>query len=50
MLTGAQDSTVITFYWWRWILPAVAVLIAALTVNIIGDGLRDAMDPKNNEK
>ncbi|PKM68208.1 MAG: peptide ABC transporter permease [Firmicutes bacterium HGW-Firmicutes-19] len=50
MLTGAQDSTVITFYWWRWILPAVAVLIAALTVNIVGDGLRDAMDPKNNEK
>jgi peptide/nickel transport system permease protein len=50
MLTGAQDSTVITFYWWRWILPAVAVLITALTVNIVGDGLRDAMDPKNNEK
>jgi peptide/nickel transport system permease protein len=31
-------------------LPALAVLMAALSVNIVGDGLRDAMDPKANEK
>jgi len=50
MLSGAQKSDVIQLYWWRWILPAVCVLIAALSVNIVGDGLRDAMDPKANEK
>jgi len=50
MLNGAQQSEVIQLYWWRWILPAVCVLIAALSVNIVGDGLRDAMDPKANEK
>lgn len=50
MLNGAQQSSVIQLYWWRWILPAVCVLIAALSVNIVGDGLRDAMDPKANEK
>lgn len=50
MLFGAQSSTVIEFYWWRWILPALAVLIAALSVNLIGDALRDALDPKANEK
>jgi peptide/nickel transport system permease protein len=50
MLNGAQQSEVIQQYWWRWILPAVCVLIAALSVNIVGDGLRDAMDPKANEK
>jgi peptide/nickel transport system permease protein len=50
MLTGSQDSSVISLYWWRWILPALAVLMAALSVNIVGDGLRDAMDPKANEK
>ena len=50
MLIGAQKSEVIQMYWWRWILPAVCVLIAALSVNIVGDGLRDAMDPKANEK
>jgi peptide/nickel transport system permease protein len=50
MLTGSQDSSVISLYWWRWTLPALAVLMAALSVNIVGDGLRDAMDPKANEK
>lgn len=50
MLTGAQSSEVIQNYWWRWVLPAILVLIAALSVNLVGDGLRDAMDPKSNEK
>ena len=50
MLNGAQQSSVIQLYWWRWILPALCVLIAALSVNIVGDGVRDAMDPKANEK
>ncbi len=50
MLTSAQDVTVIEFYWWRWILPAVFVIVAALSVNLIGDALREAMDPRSNEK
>ena len=50
MLTGAQASEVIELYWWRWILPALAVLLAALSVNLVGDGLREAMDPKSTEK
>jgi peptide/nickel transport system permease protein len=50
MLTGAQRPEVIEFFWWRWILPALAVLFTALSVNLVGDGLRDAMDPKSNEK
>ncbi len=50
MLTSAQDITVVEFYWWRWILPAVFVIVAALSVNLIGDALREAMDPRSNEK
>lgn len=50
MLIGAQDSRVIEVYWWRWVFPAVAVLLAALSVNLVGDGLREALDPKSNEK
>lgn len=50
MLIGSQDSRVIEIYWWRWVFPAVAVLLAALSVNLVGDGLRDALDPKSNEK
>lgn len=50
MLTGAQSAEVIQFYWWRWFFPALAVFVAVLTVNLVGDGLRDAVDPKSNEK
>jgi len=32
-------------FWW----PGVFILIIALTVNFIGDGLRDAFDPRQNK-
>ena len=50
MLTGAQSMTVLKYYWWVWIIPAVFIILTALSVNLIGDGLRDAMDPKSNER
>lgn len=50
MLTGAQQPEVIQFFWWRWVFPAIAVLFTALSVNLVGDGLREAMDPRANEK
>ena len=50
MLTGSQTSAVIRFLWWRWIIPGGAVVFAALSINLVGDALRDAMDPKANEK
>ncbi|WP_299358717.1 ABC transporter permease [uncultured Paracoccus sp.] len=33
-------------YPWRVILPGVLISLTVLTVNYIGDGLRDAMDPR----
>lgn len=50
MLYGAQQSEVIQSYWWQWILPALCILIAAFSINLIGDGLRNALDPKSQEK
>lgn len=50
MLNKAQQATTIENYWWQWILPAVCVLIAALSINLIGNALGDAIDPKSNEK
>jgi peptide/nickel transport system permease protein len=50
ILTAAQQTVVIETYWWRWILPGVAIIVTALSVNLIGDALRDAMDPKSNER
>lgn len=50
MLNGAQKAEVIQTYWWRWVFPALSVFITVLSVNLIGDGLRDAVDPKSNQK
>ncbi len=50
MLTDAQSVTVIEEYWWRWVFPGFMVFLTALSINIIGDGLRDALDPKSSEK
>lgn len=50
MLNGAQSAEVIQFYWWRWVFPALAVFLTVLCVNLVGDGLRDAVDPKSNQK
>ncbi len=50
LLSAAQDIAVIEFYWWRWLIPALFVILSALSVNLIGDALREAMDPKSSEK
>jgi len=50
MLNSAMDSMVIKYFWWRWIIPALFVVIAAFSINLLSDGLRDAMDPKSNER
>jgi ABC-type dipeptide/oligopeptide/nickel transport system permease subunit len=46
MLTDAQRLTVISQMPWLWIPPGVAVAITVLSVNFVGDGLRDAVDPR----
>jgi peptide/nickel transport system permease protein len=44
MLAGAQNYY--TVAWWYLVFPAVALLITTLAFNLLGDGIRDAMDPR----
>ena len=46
MLNGANDSVIIQNYWWCWVFPAIVLGICTICINIIGDGLRDALDPR----
>ncbi|MFC7621087.1 oligopeptide ABC transporter permease [Microlunatus sp. GCM10028923] len=46
MLNEAQSLTVIRNQPWLWLPPGLAVAVTVLGVNFIGDGLRDALDPK----
>jgi dipeptide transport system permease protein len=32
--------------WWVVTFPGLAILVAVLAFNLLGDGLRDALDPK----
>jgi dipeptide transport system permease protein len=44
MLARAREF--ITSAWWIVTFPGLAILITVLAINLIGDGLRDALDPK----
>ena len=48
MLNGANNSIVIQNYWWQWAFPAIFLAIATISINIIGDTLRDVLDPKSS--
>lgn len=50
LLTGANNSIVIQQYWWQWVFPATIFGICTICINMIGDGLRDAVDPKSAER
>ena len=50
LLNGANNSVVIQQYWWRWVFPAVIFGACTICINLIGDGLRDAIDPKSVER
>ena len=50
MLYGCNDSTVMANYAWRWIFPAIALSLATVSINMVGDGMRDAIDPKTNDR
>jgi peptide/nickel transport system permease protein len=50
MLYGCNDSTVMAQYWWRWVFPAIALSLCTVSINMAGDGMRDAIDPKSNDR
>lgn len=37
-------------YWWLSMFPGLAIMITALSINMLGDGLRDALDPRLRRK
>lgn len=48
---GAMIATARRFLleqWWVPLIPGVAILVASLAFNLLGDGLRDVLDPKQD--
>ncbi|NOW87565.1 MULTISPECIES: oligopeptide ABC transporter permease [Clostridium] len=48
ILSAAQSMRVLQYEWWLWIPAGVLVFLSVLSINFVGDGLRDAFDPKMN--
>ena len=46
IITDVNSAYVMTHYWFVWIPAGICLLIAVLGFNFVGDGLRDAFDPK----
>lgn len=46
IINAVNDSYVMTNYWFVWIPAGILILLTVLAFNFIGDGLRDAFDPK----
>jgi len=43
---GADQLNPIRIYWWLIVFPGAALVTALLALNFVGDGLRDAFDPR----
>ncbi|HEX6594862.1 MAG TPA: oligopeptide ABC transporter permease [Bacillota bacterium] len=50
MISEAQNIRILQNHPEAWIPPGVGILITVLSINFIGDGLRDAFDPKSDHQ
>lgn len=46
----ASGRQYLRYAWWVTTFPGLAIMLTILSLNLIGDGLRDALDPKLNNK
>jgi peptide/nickel transport system permease protein len=47
MLRDAQSISILEGMPWLWLAPGIMIALAVLSINFIGDGLRDALDPRS---
>lgn len=47
MLRDAQSMNILEGMPWIWLPPGIMIALSVLSINFIGDGLRDALDPRS---
>ena len=50
MISEAQSIRILRYHPEAWIPPGIGILVTVLAINFIGDGLRDAFDPKSDSR
>lgn len=48
MLTDAQSISVLQSMPWLWLPPTILIFVTIVSINFVGDGLRDALDPRSS--
>jgi peptide/nickel transport system permease protein len=48
LVQSVDDMDTLQNYPWLWMPAGICILLTVVSVNLIGDGLRDALDPKHN--
>jgi len=50
MILEARDGVVLKSLPWIWLPPGILISVTVLAVNFVGDGLRDALDPRSTRR
>jgi peptide/nickel transport system permease protein len=50
MLSDATSGSLFTYAWWMMVYPGLFLLLTTLAFYLIGDGLRDALDPRRRAR
>jgi peptide/nickel transport system permease protein/oligopeptide transport system permease protein len=48
--SGAQQLNPLKIAWWLLVFPAGMMAVTLIALNMLGDALRDALDPKSLKK
>lgn len=49
MISSSKDPVILSYYMNMWLPAGIMIVLAVLGFNFVGDGLRDAMDPKSKK-
>jgi len=49
MISSSKDPVILSYYLNMWLPAGILIVLAVLGFNFVGDGLRDAMDPKSKK-
>jgi len=50
LLNAAQSLTLLTEKPWLWVPAGTVVIVLVVCINLVGDALRDAFDPRNGDR
>jgi peptide/nickel transport system permease protein len=47
MISESENGGLYQVAWWLLVFPSIALFLVTLAFNLLGDGVRDALDPRS---